>query len=35
MYCFQTVDPKSSKLKSKIVKDQLNKLFSEYVKEEP
>jgi len=35
MYCFQTLDPETSDLKSKIVKDQLYKLFGEYVKEKP
>ena len=29
MYCFQTLDPETSELKSKIVKDQLYKLFDE------
>ena len=35
MYCFQTLDAETSELKSKIVKDQLYKLFGEYVKEKP
>ena len=35
MYCFQTLDPETSELKSKIVKDQLYKLFGEYVKDKP
>lgn len=35
MYYFQTLDPETSELKSKIVKDQLCKLFDEYVKEKP
>ena len=35
MYCFQTLDPETSELKSKVVKDQLYKLFGEYVKDKP
>jgi len=35
MYCFQTLDVANSKLKSKIVKDQMYKLFREYMKEKP
>ena len=35
MYCFQTLDAETSELKFKIVKDQLYKLFGEYVKEKP
>ena len=33
MYCFRTLDSETSDLKSKIIKDQLYKLFGEYVKE--
>jgi len=35
MYCFQTLDVETAELKSKVVKDQLYKLFGEYVKEKP
>ena len=35
MYCFQTLDPETFELKSKIVKDQLYKLFGKYVKDKP
>ena len=35
IYCFQTREVETAELKSKVVKDQLFKLFGEYVKENP
>jgi len=34
-YCFSQLDSETAELKSKIVRDQMYKLFDEYVKESP